>query len=179
MNNILATAKNELQAIEAAIIELGLRREKLEQFIALYEELGLVSSDGSRNGSRARPVWRATPLAPQGPVPLRRLNPITPSRGLRESDLQPIRPMKYRAADACEEILLEQSPLRTSELAERLKKRQIEIGGNDPVMALSAILSKDDRFVPSRKVGWRLASQVPDAERNSASEDNEAEGSDD
>lgn len=63
-----------------------------------------------------------------------------------------------------EKMLKMQQPQITRDLLERLGNLGITIGGNDPVVALSAILSRDSRFVASRKDGWSLREKTPDAD---------------
>lgn len=46
--------------------------------------------------------------------------------------------------------------MKTSELLKELEEAGIEVGGANKPLTISALLSKDDRFVPNRKEGWSL-----------------------
>lgn len=54
------------------------------------------------------------------------------------------------------QMLKMQQPQMTRDLLEQLGQNGIMISGNDPVIALSAVLSRDGRFVANRKDGWSL-----------------------
>lgn len=73
-----------------------------------------------------------------------------------ESDKK--RPAKAIILDAVENILSDDNPRHTRILLDMLRMRGIEVGGKDKVLALSALLSRDDRFESDRKVGWSLKS---------------------
>jgi hypothetical protein len=54
-------------------------------------------------------------------------------------------------------------PTRTADLLTALRANGIEIGGNDPVNSLSALLSTSSRFVAHGRSGWTLKPESNDA----------------
>ena len=80
--------------------------------------------------------------------------PTTPSRGRRRESLPDV---AFTILSSCS------APLPVGELASILKERARPVGGKNPNINLSSILSRDPRFetVPGR--GWRLKREKPNA----------------
>lgn len=68
---------------------------------------------------------------------------------------------KGRVTDNAALILASDAPMKTPILLERLEARGIEFHAKDKLGNLSAILSRDDRFVSDRRSGWSLTQKNP------------------
>ena len=65
--------------------------------------------------------------------------------------------MKDRVAAVAAEIILAEGPMLSRQLVERLKARGVEVGGADPAIGVSTILSRNDNFKSDRAAGgWVL-----------------------
>ena len=68
--------------------------------------------------------------------------------------------IKDRIIDRCQHLLLsEGKPRHTRELVSYLRSEGVELKGKDPVLQVSAVLSKDYRFKANRSIGWTLVAQ--------------------
>lgn len=65
---------------------------------------------------------------------------------------------KERILEAVASILADGKPRHTRVLLENLRALGIEVGGKDKLLALSALLSRNEAFEASRKVGWSIKS---------------------
>ena len=65
-------------------------------------------------------------------------------------------PRKEIIGDRVSEMLKAQQPQHARSLLAQLADEGITMTGSDPVVSLSNILSRDDRFIASRKDGWSL-----------------------
>jgi len=137
-------AREELERVTKQLKLLAERGEKLKQFMALSEELGFDT--GSRQNPAQASMAPGLPTLPPKPV-------MTPP---------PTRPKKSVVADLCAGLLADGFPMKSGDLVREVVNRGVEVGGKEPAMALSAILSKDERFVPSRKLGWSLKTETPE-----------------
>ncbi|WP_148650319.1 hypothetical protein [Lysobacter capsici] len=161
MNDTLDRAQAEIRDIGARIEELETRKAKLTQLLALSRELGFCAG---------RPVPAFQLPLPKPPLPPLPPLPPRPASGdatiVMEGDeisaapQAPDMPVKYRAAEMCAALLKLAFPRKTKELEAEIYSMGLTLGGQDRVTALSAILSKDERFVPNRKHGWRLKGQL-------------------
>lgn len=71
-----------------------------------------------------------------------------------------------------ERILADGRPRPTKELVDIIKLEGVAVHGVDPVMTISAILSREkDRFVADRKHGWSLKEKSLDTDGTEAFED--------
>jgi len=127
MDTKVAKAKAELRSIHLKIQDLAERKSALEKFLDVYAEF---SADES---------------------------PIDDT----DTDDEPRRPSSSSTAKAkilvaVAQLLAEGRHAYTRELVNELQAINVEIGGADKIQALSAILSKDSRFISSRKLGWSL-----------------------
>ena len=73
-------------------------------------------------------------------------------------------PKKDIVATEVEKFLQINQPQHTKELLSHLDAINIDVGGSDRLLSLSTILSRDGRFVASRKDGWSLQEKTPDAD---------------
>ena len=66
-------------------------------------------------------------------------------------------PQRQRALEVTAEFLADKiNPMRTTTILEALAGNGITLGGNDPVNALSALLSTSGKFVAHGRSGWTL-----------------------
>ena len=136
--DVIAKARAQLSALQGKIAEFQSKQQRLREFIATFEELrGIPDDDGD-----------SVAEGPSVIVQMERL-----SRGQK--------PAKSIIADAVGATLRDGIPKHTRALLEMLDAVGIEVGGKDKVLSLSAILSSDDRFQASRKVGWSLKKAEP------------------
>ncbi|MDE2469896.1 MAG: hypothetical protein KGL35_14435 [Bradyrhizobium sp.] len=144
----LEQAKQELQALfyesrdlEKKLASVNARVQKIRQFVRLGEELRLAGLGDEQ---------KSPSIAPQAEsAPTTQLDHMPPE-GMKTT--------KEKVAWACAEILADGKPRHTRDLVGMLPEWNVEVGGTNKLFAVSAILSADDRFKPSRKVGWSLAS---------------------
>ena len=150
--DVYQNAEAELAAIEQKLADLAplqQRREQLRAWIALTRQVypDVVS-----------PVAVATlptshdsaPVSAQAQITKPVFAPGT-MRPRRES-------MKDRVAAVAAEIILAEGPMLSRQLVERLKTRGVEVGGADPAIGVSTILSRNDNFKSDRAAGgWVLA----------------------
>lgn len=130
----IAQALQEAAAIEKQIAELTERKKALNEFV----RIGLNLSGMARKSDLPAVVFGA-------------------SKSLTSHTLIFHGPNKRRIEEAVKEILADGSSMMTRPLIEELAKRNIEVGGKDKVLALSAILSRNkEAFQNDRKIGWSL-----------------------
>jgi hypothetical protein len=67
--------------------------------------------------------------------------------------------IKHQIIEGCQRLLADGKPRHTRDLVSYLQGQGIALKGKDPVLQVSAVLSKDKRFAASRKVGWTLQPQ--------------------
>lgn len=128
---IIQKAKADLAEIKAQVAPLLAKQRKLEAFLSIY-------SDDKSADSQSE-----LPLSPfQAMVALANAGQRSPAKAI--------------VTNAVYEILSDGNPRPTRQLLGLLTERNIEVGGADKVLALSALLSRDDRFQASRAVGWSL-----------------------
>ncbi|MBN8714489.1 MAG: hypothetical protein J0H50_11055 [Xanthomonadales bacterium] len=130
--DVIAKAKTQLKSLQRQIADLQSRQDRLSQFIATFEELRALPEEADD---------LVTPAA--------RMNELAMSR--------PPRTAKAMIVDAVQQILADGRPRHSRELLAILEEQRIAIGGKNKLLALSAILSKDESFRASRKVGWSLS----------------------
>jgi hypothetical protein len=75
---------------------------------------------------------------------------------------------KARVAEGAMQLLASGAPMKTPLLLEQLEARGIDFQAKDKLTNLSAILSRDDRFVSDRRIGWSLAQKNPQDAATSA-----------
>lgn len=128
---------NESRELQQKHARVSARIQKVRQFITLADELRLTSE----TATQIRDVMNV------------RVKPAVARRPPAD-----MKTTKEKVAWACAEILADGRPRQTKDLLAMLPEWGIEVGGSHKLLAVSAILSADDRFKPSRKVGWSLAS---------------------
>ena len=146
MNDLVTKAQQELASIRKQLTDMDFRRRELESranklhmLLKVTEDLGYLQA---ANPAKAPGV---------GPLPLPPLPPLPTLSVATEGKTQ-----KEKITDFCAELLAVGFPMKTSELLQELQQAGIEVGGANKLLTVSALLSKDDRFVPSRKEGWSL-----------------------
>lgn len=127
MNDVISKAKTELHDIEQRVRVLLARKDKLTNFISTYAEL----------------------FGPQAALDVRAPDPKA-SRGAKQP------PAKVIILSAVSDILMDGHRRSTRTLLDLLGHRDIKVGGKDKLLALSALLSRDERFETDRKIGWSL-----------------------
>jgi hypothetical protein len=128
---------NEARDLQHQLERVSARAQKVRQFVTLAEELRLAPDAGVRLSDAV--IVSVKPAVARKPP----------------ADMKTT---KEKVAWACAEILADGKPRHTRDLVLMLAEWGVEVGGTHKVLAVSAILSDDDRFKPSRKVGWSLAS---------------------
>lgn len=128
---------NESRDLQRQLERVNARVQKIRQFVTLAEELR---------------------LAPEGAIQPSDFANITTKPASARKPPAGMKTTKERVAWVCAEILADGKPRHTRDLVPMLSEWGVEVGGTHQVLAVSAILSGDDRFKPSRKVGWSLAS---------------------
>ncbi len=130
-------AKSELAEIDSQIAALQQRRESLRRFV----DLG-ASLYGSPNDAG--------------------LSSITPL-GYIQAGLADIRAIyahertaKARILAICEAHISQRGATPTRDLLVIIEAAGVEISGADKINTLSVLLSKSNKFVSDRKVGWSL-----------------------
>jgi hypothetical protein len=138
MDPVIESAKAELANIEKQFQTLNKRREKLVQLLSLYNE---IAANNTATDGHVRIVVPAAPSATKK---------VT---------------AKDRILDAVYTLLSDGRPRHTRVILNHLDALGVDVGGKDRVLALSALLSRDeDRgFVPSRTVGWSLKKANPES----------------
>jgi hypothetical protein len=130
-------AEAELSDIDrklAEVIALQQRGEQLRALIALGRQLYLGEQ----------------------PAEQRAVLTLTPSPALTHKAPKAVT-QKERIIDACAAVLADAGASSTRGLLDRLAANGIEVGGADKIAALSAILSRSDRFKSDRAAGgWVL-----------------------
>ena len=134
--DVISKAKSQLATLQGQIASLKAKQDRLSQFISTFEELRALPDEGD-----------------DLVAPAARLNELATSAAPRTA--------KVMIADAARQILSDGAPKHTRDLLSIMEKQGIAVGGKDKVLALSAILSKDDDFQASRKVGWSLKKAEP------------------
>lgn len=159
------TAIAELQAKhEAALAFLQEERYGWEAFVRLHKTL-----DAELPYPNLKRPISAVELLTGGHTPLERIinNPqsgLEVLNRIRESTVSAFemgraQSKKDLIATTSWNLLHRESPLRTRDIVVELERLGIEITGKemaDKVTTVSAILSKDERFVPDRANGWTL-----------------------
>lgn len=152
MNDLMTIAQEEFASITKELRELDMRRQvlearaaKLQMFLRVSEDLGFMRVVDVRGQSGSDSL----PMPP--PLQLPPLPQIPSHRGRSEATTQ-----KEKITEFCAELLKIGFPMKTSELLRELESANIEVGGANKLLTVSALLSKDGRFVPSRKEGWSL-----------------------
>lgn len=80
--------------------------------------------------------------------------------------------LKEAVLRVVEEYLADGKPHPTKELVDVVKSHGVHISGNDPVITVSAILSREkDKFSADRKYGWSLKEKSLNAEGTEASDE--------
>ncbi|MGV7188598.1 hypothetical protein [Xanthomonas axonopodis] len=136
----IAQARSEIAALDQAISELQTRRAAFVQFVEMGTALFGKAVDQSH-----QPIPVKLP-----PLPAIKLPQLPPLPLLIKKSL------KDQVIEACFDELKDGFPQKPAELVRSLEARGIFIGGDNKAMALSSMLSKDGRFLPSRKFGWSL-----------------------
>ena len=151
MSDVMTNAKQELDTITKELRGIEQRRQalearasKLQMFLRVSEDLGFLTS-----GRPSEPSGGTLPLPPALELPP--LPQLPPLRGRQGAVTQ-----KEKITDFCAELLEIGFPMKTSELLRELESANIEVGGANKLLTVSALLSKDDRFVPNRKEGWSI-----------------------
>jgi hypothetical protein len=67
--------------------------------------------------------------------------------------------IKDRIIERVEKLLRQGKPHHTRELVAFLRSEGVELKGKDPVLQVSAVLSRDKRFKADRSIGWTLVVQ--------------------
>ena len=134
--DVIAKAKSQLSTLQGQIASLKVKQDRLTQFISTFEELRALPDEGD---DLVSPIAHMYEMATSN-------NP---------------RPAKVMIVDAARQILSDGIPKHTRDLLSIMEKQRIAVGGKDKVLALSAILSKDEDFQASRKVGWSLKKAEP------------------
>jgi len=132
MNTFDLAAQQELEEVERQIALLIRRRDLLRPLVKTYRD-----NDAS------------VPLDPPT-VPIQEM-----TTAIRRNT------QKGQIIAAVIEILPKYGHRHTRDLVADLEARGIDIKAKDKLLALSAILSKDDLFVASRKLGWSLNGSIP------------------
>lgn len=150
-DSLIALAKRRLVAAEEELRSLPLYQEveKLRAFIAVAKELSLAQ-ECKRADKQGVDVfvsdWR-TPVS---------LKAKTPGREVKKDLIE----------NAAVAELQVKFPQTSSELLDKLNSAGVEVGGTDPLVNLSAYLSKSGLFVHKRKLGgWFLKEQYQDEEK--------------
>ncbi|QWF18701.1 hypothetical protein [Lysobacter capsici] len=138
---LLAEIDGQVQKLRHELTTLLARREKVVQLIELSNELGLAVDP--------KPPLPLPPPLPARPAPLVQFRDDL-------GNVVPHQSVKASASDRVASYLSDGSREKTAALLKRLDNEGIVIRGKDRVLALSAILSKDERFEASRKLGWAL-----------------------
>ena len=141
MSDLLSEAQRELDAVERKLAELALlqnRRDQLKTFISLGRNLFAASET----------------QPPTKPAVLHIAVPVQESLyAFRAASLS----KKDRIAAAAAEIITKNGPKPTRDLLPLIEASGVLIGGGDKLQALSAVLSRDDRFKTDRAAGgWVL-----------------------
>jgi hypothetical protein len=132
----LQDANQEIAQLRAKILAVEKLAMKYQAFLDLYE-------DGVKNDA-GPPMPRFIQGSVQASIPI------------EESQTA-----KARITNLVALLLADGGQKSTKELLEEIQKRGVEPGSKDKYLALSALLSKDGRFVPDRKRGWSLKEDAP------------------
>ncbi len=150
MNDLVTKAQQELASIRKQLTDMDFRRRELESranklhmLLKVTEDLGYLQATNPSKAPEAGPL----PLPPLPPLPKLSASLTVVTEGKTQ---------KEKITDFCAELLAVGFPMKTSELLQELQQAGIEVGGANKLLTVSALLSKDDRFVPSRKEGWSL-----------------------
>lgn len=140
MSDTLSKALEDFKSIDGKIAALQKRRNELAQFIDLHQRLyptrDIFDMGPDDSGNRLASTLAAATAEFDGTA-------------------------KARIERAVSEILSDGAPRHTRVLLDELAKRGIEVGGQNKVIALSSILSRNkDTFEADRKVGWRLKKEM-------------------
>lgn len=133
----LASANEELVALTGRILELQRLAKKYTAFLELYEQETDPAVESIN--AAAAPLPRFIPGMPSDKTPI------------EESQTA-----KARITNLVATILADGRQMSTKDLLEEIQSRGVEPGSKDKHLALSALLSKDGRFEPDRKLGWSL-----------------------
>ena len=166
MADPIEIAAREIAELEAKAREIEARKEKVAQFLDLAQELGFVQStpkpvqrtlmDGQGDAVHSeapRPLRMPDYFRVQIPAPVILANVGASGRRGRQ----------HPVAEVSAELIAN-SPtghIRTQDLVPLLEEGGVKVGGKSPLAGVSAVLSKDERFTPNRKLGWALKKETP------------------
>lgn len=140
-----------LQKAEARKAELLKELAELDAFMAMYQRLAgneVARSESALEGA----VWDARNQLNHSMTTLA----TTAANRLSEAMLARL-PKQAKIEEAVARLLAIRQPMSIAELVDRLSDRGYEIGGNDPKVNLSSILSRSQLFKYSRNDGgWTL-----------------------
>jgi hypothetical protein len=89
-------------------------------------------------------------------------------------------PERLQALDIVRASLENQSlPIKTVDLLDHIRAKGIDLGGNDPVNSLSALLSTSGQFQAHGRSGWTLKSEAQNAAEQKQKDLAEIFGADD
>jgi len=129
VDTALQNALNARDTLKLQIKKLQEELSKAEAFIALHSHFA---------GSVPPQIPPGTPLP-------------GPGRATMTVGLQ-----KIRIVDVAATVLSERSPLKTQEILDALDALNYRVGGEDRLVNLSSMLSRDPRFKTKRGEGWSL-----------------------
>lgn len=134
MDPLIEKAKTDYAELTAEIKRLSDKAGKLKAFLDIYDE-DAPAPKVTRPGTE--PIFM---------VPI-----IT-----RPPSAQEANTAKAKITNAVAQILSDGKPRHTRDLLDILKEQNLEPGATDKIIGLSNLLSRDDRFVADRSIGWSL-----------------------
>jgi hypothetical protein len=147
MSQFLPSLDVEIARLEKAIetIPEVVKLRELKRVRALYQQ-------DVTHYAPTSPLFHMTTSPLLNPAAMRSIETTTPGRKMSAE--------RQRALDViAEQLAGVRGPIRTVTLLEMLTGAGIEIGGNDPLNNLSALLSTSGRFVAHGRSGWTLKSE--------------------
>lgn len=166
MADPIEIAAREIAELEAKAREIEARKEKVAQFLGLAQELGFVQPT-PQPVQRTPKEGQADAVQSTGPAPVsptfRPVPLVIPPPSFGKDRASSARGGRNPVAEVSAELIAN-SPsghVRTLDLIPMLEERGVKVGGKNPLAGVSAVLSKDDRFTPNRKLGWALKKETP------------------
>lgn len=135
MDDVISKAEHEIRRLKADATAIEFKINKLESFIATYNEI--AGSAGSLSGNEQ--INLADNIALQNELPSNR-------KASKASDV----------VHAATGILADGEARPTRLLLQMLKSRGLSFTGSDEAQTLSVQLSTSGKFQSNRKFGWTL-----------------------
>ena len=159
MSSPIEIVRRQIAELEAKAKAIEEQKKKYAEFMSLGMELGILPDDSQDDAMVPKVSAPQVSVIPPPPPPSSHLTISLPPI----QNAAPRRGSFGAVAEASAELIANATTghIRTADLIPLLEERGITVGGKSPLAGISAILSKDDRFEPNRKLGWGLKQQTP------------------